>query len=161
MKVGKITDGQGGDHYQSNDSKSRMLAHSAVSYWDIASRINDKSQDNFDLIRLMLVGVPVMHMAVELIVKAMVAISDDQFVIERDGHNTPKIIHDHANIAVIGAIDADKRKMELVGELRKAWIDLRYAQGTLMYEAEDKQNFDEIMTTLTEEFKRLSGLNML
>ena len=107
------------------------------------------------------VGVPVMHMAVELIVKAMVAISDDQFVVERDGHNTPKIIHDHANIAVIGAIDADKGKMELVGELRKAWIDLRYAEGTLMYEAEDKQNFDEIMTTLTEEFKRLSGLRML
>jgi len=161
MKVGKLTDGQGGDHYESNDSNSRMFAHSAASYWDIASRINDTTQSDFDLWSFMHVGVPVMHMAVELIVKAVVAISDDKFVAASDGHNTAKIISDHTAIRVLGVINANKNKMELIGQLRKAWIDLRYAEGTLQYEQGDKKAFDEIMGSLTEEFKKLSGLKTL
>lgn len=159
MKVGKTI--QVGASNESNDNKSRRLAHSAVSYWDIVSKINDNSQDNFDLWRFMHVGVPMMHMAVELIVKAVVAISDNTFVIERDLHNTPKIINEHASIPAIGAIATDREKMDLIEELRTAWISLRYAEGTLMYEPKDKQNFDEIMSGLTETFKQLSGLKTL
>lgn len=154
MKIGKHPAG-------SNDRHSRMLAHSAASYWDIASQVNDASKDEFDLWSFMHVGVPVMHMAIELIVKAVVAISDNTFVVEDDGHNTPKIIQDHTNIPVLASINSDKAKMELIRELRKGWIDLRYAEGTLEYERADKNHFDEIMTLLTEEFKRLSGLKTL
>jgi hypothetical protein len=159
MKIGKRF--QAGVEIVTNDSKSRMLAHSAVSYWDIASHSNDTHTETFDLWSFMHVGVPVMHMAVELIVKAIVAISEPDFKVEGDGHNTPKIIRDHKAIPVLKTVVAEQGKMELIEELRKGWTDLRYAEGTLVYEPADKKNFDEIMNLLTEEFKRLSGLRTL
>jgi hypothetical protein len=161
MKVGKLTDGQSVGHYKSNDSRSRMFAHSAASYWNIASQLNDRSREDFDLWSFMHVGVPIMHMAIELIVKAVIAISDKKFIPERELHNTPKIISEHAMIPVLGAINGNKEKMELIGQLRKAWIDLRYAEGTLSYESRDKEIFDEMMLSLTEEFKKVSGLKTL
>lgn len=109
----------------------------------------------------MFVGVPLMHMALELAVKAIVMISDENFDPKKAGHRTPETIQTYSNISPLDIINADKDMMELIEELCSSWFDLRYAGGTLAYESGDKKNFDEIMSILLEKYKKLSGLETL
>jgi len=161
IKIFKLKDLPGG-RYELNDSKSRMFAHSGAAHWDVSLKLMDMSGENFDLWEFMYVGLPMMHMALELMIKAFVTFYDSTYNAKSDKHKTSKIIDKYVNaINAFKLINNDKEKMKLVKMLELAWEGLRYAECSLQYNSKDGELFNKIMTLLTNEYKRISKLRTL
>ena len=162
IKISRLTSGPGGNHYALNSTKSRMFAHSAVCYWDVFLKLDNINNDNFQLWHFMFVGLPMMHMSLELMVKAFVTFYDSEYNSSSRGHKTSEIISEHAHsINLLKLINDDPQKMELIRTLELAWIGLRYAECSLSYDGKDGILFNEMMTLLTDEYKKISRLRTL
>jgi len=159
-KIDYLTNSPGGDHYRLNSTKSRMFAHSAAQYWDVFLELIEEK--NFDLWKFMYVGLPIMHMSLELMVKAFVTFYDANYDPKSDRHKTSKIIIDHADkISELKLIRDDIPKMDLIKTLEIGWEGLRYAECTLAYDRKDEVHLTEIMTLLIGKYKEISGLRNL
>jgi len=159
-KIDYLTDSPSGHHYGLNSTKSRMFDHSAAQYWDVFLELTE--EENFDLWKFMYVGLPVMHMSLELIVKAFVTFYDGTYDPKSDKHRTSKIIIDYADkINVLKSVRDDAQKIELIKTLEIAWEGLRYAECSLQYDRKDEVHLNEMMTLLIDEYKKISGLQTL
>lgn len=159
MKITKLIDSCEGEHYKLNSTKSRMFAHSGASYWNTYLKLSMRNRD-FDLWDFMYVGLPIMHMALELIIKAFVTFYDSNYNPKSDNHKTSEIIKKYKRkIDALKSID--DQKMEFIKTLELAWEGLRYAECGLGYDSSDDELFNEIMKLLTDEYKKISGLRSL
>jgi hypothetical protein len=162
MKVSRFTEGTDGTLFSDNKSKSTMFAHSGSCYWNIVFQLYDTRRDDFELWDFMYVGAPLMHMAIELMTKALVSINDVNYNAKLSGHKITVILSNYADrIGVFDIIIGDTEKRSLIETLEFGWEGLRYGECSLEYCEKDRTNFDEIMTILSEEFKRQSGLKIL
>ena len=162
IKISKLTNSQDGKFYETNSSKSSMFAHSGVEYWDVSSMLNNIGKANFDLWKLMFVGLPLMHMALELIVKALVTFYDSSYQPKNDRHFTSKILIQYDEVVpIFKSITKDSKKMDLVSNLECAWEGLRYVECSMRCDGDEINRFNIIMNDLTDEYKKISGLRHL
>lgn len=147
--------------YGSNKTKSYMFAHAGADYWR-ASEIIKKENKGSGTLMTFYVELPLMHMALELMLKAIIAFNDDNFIAKNHKHMTSILITNYSDkIEILKNIQNDSEKMKLIKSLENSWESIRYAECAFSYNGDDIKLFDEIMSELYDEYSRLSGLKFL
>lgn len=148
-----------GSGYDSNKKKSFMFAHAGGDYWRACHILIDKR--NKEGPWLMYAELPLMHMAMELLIKAFPALFDHEFNSKKYKHSTSKIIREYSSqINILGLIESDASKMELIKGLENSWEPVRYAESAISYDGSDWKTFNEIIVMLLDEYKKLTGLRI-
>lgn len=161
IKIIPLTKAFPGSDYDSNKSKSHMFAHAAADYWR-ASEIIKKENKGSGVLFTFYVEMPLMHMALELMLKAIIAFNDEKFTAKKYKHKTSILINNYSDkIKSLKLIKNDSEKMKLLEDLENAWESIRYAECAFSYDGEDIELFDEIMSELYDDYSKISGLKHL
>jgi hypothetical protein len=104
------------------------------------------------------VDLPLMHITIELLLKAFAANTDADFRAREFSHDTVRLLKHYA-----GRIPAFQRLVEsefdlnLICGLSQAWTAVRYGETYIEYDADDWRRFQEIAASLANEFFALKG----
>lgn len=129
------------------------LAYAGEEYWRAVNVLvkdlkNKDSDNNFFWVLL-----PMMHMSIELFLKAIVLLDDKTFDCKLYGHNTQKLINTYSNkIDTLNFIKNDQTKMNLIISLEKSWTKIRYAESVIIYDYTDIELFEEIIALLYNKY---------
>jgi hypothetical protein len=149
------------DEFSTNRHKSFMFAHCGADYWRACEAITKINKDSPELTTIW-VKLPLMHMALELLVKAIITFDNEKFDPKGKKHHTLNLINEYAaQIDVFNKINNDLLKKKLISELENSWELVRYGECSFSYDYKDMDLFDEMMSELYDKYSNLSGLEHL
>jgi hypothetical protein len=97
---------------------------------------------------------PMMHLCLELLVKANAAHADAEFDPKKFSHKTSQIIKAYSNhIETFKKFAEDKSKMQLLDALEKAWSAIRYGEVAYRFDGEDYLLFKKMGGELSRELE--------
>ncbi|MBI2608304.1 MAG: hypothetical protein HYW47_01755 [Deltaproteobacteria bacterium] len=144
--------------YDSNKRRSSLLAHAGVAYLEAYEAMSNLPEKGF---AVHFVELPLLHMTLELLIKAYVSWIDDSFDPKKRAyrHCTKKIIEDYADkINEFSLIKNNPEKIALIEQLEKAWRYLRYGESTLTCERKDLHMAKDLAIELAEAYHKATGL---
>lgn len=149
-----------GSHSLSTKMKANFFAHAGVDYWS-ACEILVKNRNSGGRWHLY-AELPLMHMALELMTKAIALYTNQSFDAKKYLHKTSKIIIDYSGkIELFRNLINDHKKIQAIKELEKSWEIVRYGEGGFRCDGEEWKLLCNIAEKLYDECKKLSGLRDL
>ena len=136
-----------------------MLAHAGISYLRAcASVVGSREALGWNVH----VELPLMHQAIELLLKAHAARVDSDFSPKAYGHRTLSIVRDYADrVPIFFHLVNDENATALLTGLEASWLSVRYAEAAVGYDGPDWQMAEEIAIRLADEYFRETGVRLL
>ena len=136
--------------HELNVNRSHMLAHAGIEYLE-ASIAAHACHEAHGL--NIYVPLPLMHQAIELLLKAHALMIDTSFDPKKYGHETVVLVNDYeSKIGVFSTISANQEYMELIAALEQAWLSVRYAEVVISYTGPDYKTAGNIANLLADEY---------
>jgi hypothetical protein len=152
IKIVPLSKAFPGAGYDTNAKRCHLFAHAGMDYLRAcAAVVAGREQHGWNFY----VELPLMHMALELLVKALAARVDIAFnpLDRKYQHKTKKIINDYASrVKIFSILETDKTKMELIEGLEASWEAVRYAEAAVYYEEKDWELFNQVAKQLLDEY---------
>lgn len=134
----------------SNKHRCHMFAHAGIEYLRACAAVTT-SRETYGFGRH--VELPLMHLGIELLLKAHAARVDISFSPRAYNHRTTDLIRDYAaHVDVFAALAADQAAMELIGCLQQAWLVVRYAEVVVQYNGSDYDKAGNIANLLADAY---------
>jgi hypothetical protein len=145
-----------GSGFDTNPNRCHMFANAGVQYLRACAAVTT-SHETYGV--GLYVELPLMHQAIELLLKAHAARADMSFSPRAYNHRTTDIIRDYASrISVFARLAADKTSMELIEGLQQSWLSVRYAEVVVVYSGPDYNMAGNIGNLLADEYFRETGV---
>lgn len=142
-----------------NVNRSHMFAHAGINYLE-ASIAAHACHETHGL--NIYAPLPLMHQAIELLLKAHVSMIDTSFDPKKYGHETVALVNDYeSKIGVFSTISANQECMELIAALEQAWLSVRYAEVVVSYTGPDYNTAGNIANLLADEYFREFGVPLM
>jgi len=104
---------------------------------------------------------PLMHQAIELLIKAHAAWKDDDFDPRQFSHRTSEIIRSYEDkIPIFKLISSNPEQMALLQGLEEAWLSLRYADSVVESTGGDMELAGQIANRLADEYYKQTGVRL-
>lgn len=153
IRRGRLEDS--GVGFDSNQMKGAMQYHAGRDYYTACLILQREMKNGAHW--LYHVEIPLMAQCIELFVKAFIRYVD--LNPNPRGHRILRLMSNYqAQIPVFARILADAEKVDLIEQLERAYLELRYAEVAISYETSDMDLFNSIADELIDEFRSLSGL---
>ena len=142
----------------SNSNRCHLFAQAGIEYLRACAAITTSCETyGFNLH----VELPLMHQAIELLVKAHAARSDRDFNPKKYSHRTGEIIRDYAaRVPFFSLLLTDSNAMDLIAGLEASWLSLRYAESIVEYTGDDYNSAGLLANSLSDEYFRLTGVRL-
>ncbi len=122
--------------YKNDTSRQHTLAHCGADYLNAVGTLLRAQQIDFRAFHPF-VGLPLLHMAIELLAKAHAVRVEPSIDLHKFSHHTAKLIKKkRAAIPVFADIAADGASLALILALEKAWTAVRYGEALTMDEGD-------------------------
>jgi hypothetical protein len=161
IKIVPLTKAFPGVGYDTNAKRCHLFAQAGVDYLRAcAAVVAGREQYGWNFY----VELPLMHMTLELLVKAHAARVDTAFnpVHRKYQHKITKIINDYTGrVKVFSILENDTTKMELIEGLEASWEAVRYAEAAVYYEGKDWELFNQVAVQLADEYHKITGVSLL
>lgn len=145
-----------GSGLDSNSHRCHMFAHAGVEYLRACAAVT-ASHDSYGF--GWHVELPLMHQAIELLLKAHAARVDASFSARTYGHRTTDLVSDYASrVHVFKTLTNNQAAMQLIAWLQEAWLSVRYAEVAVQYNGSDYNKAGSIGNLLADEYFRESGV---
>ena len=146
--------------YDSNKRKTYLFAYAGADYLYASEMLIEGR--NKDGRWCMWAEMPLMHMAIELLVKAFASYYDQKFNGKKARHKTSQIIKDYSDkIGIFKKISDEPKNLELIKELEKSWELVRYGEGAQRCDGEEYKILKNIAGELYNEYKKITKLPYL
>jgi hypothetical protein len=156
IKLTPWTQAHPGSALETNAHRCHLFANSGVQYLRACAAIAT-SYETYGF--GWYVELPLMHQAIELLLKAHAARVDPSFSPRRYGHRTVDLIKDYSPLVpVFSALVADQTAMDLIEGLQQAWLSVRYAEVVVEYSGPDYNQAGNIGNLLADEYFRETGV---
>ena len=141
--------------FELNSTRCSMLANAGIGFLRACAAVDTFSKiygHNFHT------PLPLMHQAIELLVKAHASLVDAEFSPKGYGHKTVKIVREYSSqIEVFSDIASNTEHMDLIAGLEQAWLSVRYGEAFVSYSAQDYKNAANIANLLSDKYFYASG----
>jgi len=156
IKLTKLTDAYPDSGFNSHITRSHLFAHAGISFLRACAAV-DSSHDTYGY--NLHTPLPLMHQAIELLLKAHASMVDPQFAPKDYGHKTIKILKDYSSeISVFSTITSSQEHMELIAGLEKAWLSVRYAEVIVEYSGSDYSCAGNLANLLSDEYFKMHNV---
>lgn len=141
-----------GSELETNTHRCHMFANVGVEYLRACAAVTASYETyGFGLH----VELPLMHQAIELLLKAHAARVDPSFSPKSYNHRTVELIKDYASrVSAFFTLAADQTAMDLIEGLQQAWLSVRYAEVVVEYSGPDYKMAVDIGNLLADEYFR-------
>jgi len=160
IKVVKLTDAYPGAAYTTPDKRACLLAYAALDYLKACMLVMEtlpKTQE--PLFNFLL---PTMHQTLELLTKALAFTVDAGFNPRRFSHNVLKLVETYEqSIPLFASMIRDAKTVQLLEELEKSYLGVRYGECALMYDAETWELFVQRANELLDELRARTRLRFV
>ena len=141
---------------QTNKDRACTYAHNGVEFMRASAILIEQLPGRPN------VYLPLMHLSIELLVKAHAANADASFKPKANLHSTHKNLEAHKKeIKMFANILKNPKKTEIIDELEKAWDMARYGEAVILTDASDLKDAQQIAMELAEEFYKKTGVPLL
>lgn len=149
-----------GHYYHSSKTKANLFAYAGADYLS-ACEILIKERNGNGRWHIW-AELPLIHMSIELFVKALASFHDDLFDAKKYKHKTSKIINDYSEkIGLFKTIKDETKKLETIKELEKSWELVRYGESVQRCDGEEWKILLNVARELCSEYEKLAGLRIL
>ena len=105
------------------------------------------------------VELPLMHQAIELLLKAHAARIDDTFSPKAYNHKTTKLLQDYSSrIPIFSTLVGDSQCTQLIAALEQSWLSVRYGEAVAEFSGPDYNAAGNIANLLVDEYFRVYGV---
>lgn len=145
-----------GSEGETNTHRCHMFAHVGIEYLRACAAVTNGIEIyGFGLH----VELPLMHQAIELLLKAHAARVDPLFSPRKYSHNTVTLINDYASrVSVFSRLKTNQTSMDLISGLQQAWLSVRYAEVVVVYSRSDYNEAGMIGNLLADEYFQETGV---
>ena len=146
------------DHYTTPGSRAAMLGHSALDFFRACAVVREyeRHDKGIWLISFLL---PTMHQTLELLLKAIAHKADASFNPRKYSHRTLDILQDYAPmVPAFSAVLSDAENVELLSELERAYMGVRYGECSLSYDGDAWDRFVALCELLFQDLGSRTGL---
>ena len=142
--------------HDTNAHRCHMFANAGVQYLRACAAVTTSHETyGFGLY----VELPLMHQAIELLLKAHAARVDPSFSPRAYNHRTADLLKDYASqVGVFATLAADQIAIALIEGLQQAWLSVRYAEVVVEYSGPDYIMAGNIGNLLADEYFRETGV---
>ena len=159
IKVIPLTEAFPRSGYDKGQKRAAMLAEAGMDYHRACCYLWSKFSDVGPLHNFML---PTMHQTLELLTKAIATHVDAAFDPKKWKHKTLGIVEKYAHqVAVFDSIMADPEKRELIEQLEKSYLLVRYGEAQLVYGSEAWLKCVQVVEMLADDIHARLGLELL
>ncbi len=138
--------------YDTNKERSHFFAHAGVEYllaYEDLLKQEEASGHKF------YVELPLLHMTLELLIKAHASLIDESFNPKQYRHQTKNILKDYADeINEFKLIIENPDKIALIEQLEEAWKYLRYGEMAFSCEGKDIHLAKNLAIELVETYHK-------
>lgn len=159
IKLIPLTKAYPNSGHDTNKVRSYGYAHAGIDYLRASDAVIGASETYGPFFYVVL---PLLHMSLELLIKAHAALTDDSFDPKKYRHCSKKILERYAskNKGFEGIL-SDAKKIELVVSLEKAWEIVRYAESYIGFDGSDLKLAQTIAVELANSYRDATGIPLL
>ena len=155
IKVGKLTDAYGSAHAEPA-MRAAALGYAGADYLDACTFLKLHHETLGPLVNFIL---PTMHQTLELLTKAIAFKIDEEFPPKKYSHRILALVRDYEKSSpVFGSMIADSKTVNLLEELEKSYLGVRYGECWLSYDVETWQLFVKRAHELLNELRTKTKL---
>lgn len=155
IKVTSLAQAFPGLSLSTNAHRCHVMANIGVEYLRAcAALIDSREKFGFNLH----VELPLMHQALELLLKAHAARVDDQFSPKTYRHETTRLLRDYATrVPVFQNLLANQATLQLFAGLESAWLAYRYGESIAEFTGSSYNDAGNIANLLADEYFKETG----
>ena len=143
--------------YNTNKKRSVFFLYAGVAYLQAYEELHKQAEGFI----IMYVELPLLHMALELLIKAHAARINESFnpKDKKYQHQSINILKEYANkVSEFKSIIDDPKKADLIKKLEKAWKSLRYGETALFFDGKDMLLAKDLAFELAEAYHKATKI---
>lgn len=161
IKVTKLTQLYPDLQLHKNEFRSGALLHAGKEHYEISRFLEESLKADISLLSPC-VHFPLMHLCIELLAKSLAAKVDLNTKPKEHNHGTLTLMKKYEHqISIFSLILADSKKYQLIQELEKSYLNVRYGEAHLSFDSEMFDIFNIIAEELMNAYHDLTGTPFL
>jgi hypothetical protein len=146
-------------HFSSQQARASALGYAGLEFLIASTYLVESIKVVGPLFNVVL---PIMHQTLELFSKAIAFTADPNFEPRKYSHRVADILNAYStSVPVFASMLADHDTVELLEELEKSYIGIRYGECTLMFDIDAWNLFKVRAEELVDELYARTGLRFL